>query len=55
MVAQHSLYFKAWKAEAHFLPCQKSWKNWKKVKGMRDRPAHTYFGVDYELLWRMVK
>ncbi len=28
---------------------------WKRVKGMRDRLAHAYFGVDYELLWKVVK
>lgn len=28
---------------------------WKRVKGMRDRLAHAYFGVDYELLWRVIK
>ncbi len=28
---------------------------WKRVKGMRDKLAHAYFGVDYELLWRVIK
>ncbi len=28
---------------------------WRRVKGMRDRLAHAYFGVDYELLWKVVK
>jgi len=28
---------------------------WRRVKGMRDRLAHAYFGVDYELLWRVIK
>ncbi|MFN3264374.1 MAG: DUF86 domain-containing protein, partial [Aquificaceae bacterium] len=29
--------------------------DWKKVKGMRDRLAHAYFGVDYSVVWRVVK
>ena len=28
---------------------------WKDIAGMRDRIAHFYFGIDYELVWLTVK
>jgi uncharacterized protein with HEPN domain len=28
---------------------------WKDISGMRDRIAHFYFGIDYELVWLTVK
>jgi len=28
---------------------------WKDIAGMRDRIAHFYFGVDFELVWDTVK
>ncbi len=28
---------------------------WKKMSGMRDKMIHEYFGIDVEILWKVVK
>ena len=27
---------------------------WKDMAGMRDRIAHFYFGIDYEIVWKVI-
>ena len=27
---------------------------WRQMAGMRDRVAHVYFGVDYDILWKTI-
>lgn len=29
--------------------------SWKDMAGMRDKIAHFYFGIDYEIVWKVVK
>ena len=29
--------------------------NWKDIAGMRDKIVHSYFDVDYVLVWRVIK
>ena len=28
---------------------------WKSMTGLRDRIAHGYFGIDYEIVWEVIK
>ena len=28
---------------------------WKSVTGLRDKIAHGYFGIDYEIIWEVIK
>lgn len=29
--------------------------DWKRIKGFRNRIVHDYFGIDYEIVWDIVK
>ncbi len=28
---------------------------WKRIRGFRNRIVHEYFGIDYEILWQIIK
>lgn len=28
---------------------------WKEMAGMRDKITHDYFGIDYEIIWKVIK
>jgi uncharacterized protein with HEPN domain len=36
------------KARYNFIP-------WRDIVGMRDKITHDYFGIDYEIVWKVVK
>lgn len=29
--------------------------DWKRIRGFRNRIVHNYFGVDYEIVWSIIK
>ena len=38
-----------------FIKKKYSQLNWRGMAGMRDKLVHNYFGVDFEILWKVIK